>query len=78
MHPKELPDANSVVAMPTACASMVGTDLLARKDCRVAGVFGAGDQAKMHLLALTCIRKSIDKARVFNPTARLAKTLPRK
>ena len=31
MHPKELPDANSVVAMPTACASMIGTDLLARK-----------------------------------------------
>ena len=46
MHPKELPDANSVVAMPTACASMVGTDLLARKDCRVAGIFGAGDQAR--------------------------------
>jgi alanine dehydrogenase len=68
MHPKELPDANSVVAMPTACASMVGTDLLARRDCRVAGVFGAGDQAKMHLLALTCIRKSIDKVRVFSPT----------
>src|SRR5258705_471953 len=68
MHPKELPDANSVVAMPTACASMVGTDLLARKDCRVAGVFGAGDQARLHLLALTCIRKSIDKVRVFSPT----------
>ncbi len=33
MHPKELPNANSVVAMPTACASMVGTDLLARKNC---------------------------------------------
>ena len=46
MHPQELPNANSVVAMPTACASMVGTDLLARKDCRVAGVFGAGDQAQ--------------------------------
>ena len=68
MHPKELPEANSVVAMPTACASMVGTDLLARKDCRAAGVFGAGDQAKMHLVALTCIRKSIDKVRVFSPT----------
>src|SRR4029434_4142944 len=68
MHPKELPDANSVVAMPTAWASMVGTDLLARKDCRVAGVFGAGDQARMHLLALACIRKSIDKVRVFSPT----------
>jgi alanine dehydrogenase len=68
MHPKELPHANSVVAMPTACASMVGTDLLARKDCEVAGVFGAGDQAKHHLLALTCIRKSINKVRVFSPT----------
>ena len=68
MHPKELPNANSVVAMPTACASMVGTDLLARKDCEVAGVFGAGDQAKHHLLALMCIRKSLKKARVFSPT----------
>ena len=68
MHPKELPNANSVVAMPTACASMVGTDLLARKDCEVAGVFGAGDQAKHHLLALKCIRKSVRKARVFSPT----------
>jgi ornithine cyclodeaminase/alanine dehydrogenase-like protein (mu-crystallin family) len=48
MHPKELPDANSVVAMPTACASMVGTDLLARKNCQIAGIFGAGDQAKLH------------------------------
>ncbi|HZA53543.1 MAG TPA: hypothetical protein VE616_04765 [Candidatus Udaeobacter sp.] len=68
MHPKELPGANSVVAMPTACASMVGTDLLARKNCRVAGVFGAGDQARLHLLALTCIRKSINTVRVFSPT----------
>jgi ornithine cyclodeaminase/alanine dehydrogenase-like protein (mu-crystallin family) len=68
MHPKELPDANSVVAMPTACASMIGTELLARKDCRVAGIFGAGDQAKLHLLALTCIRPSIGEVRVFSPT----------
>jgi ornithine cyclodeaminase/alanine dehydrogenase-like protein (mu-crystallin family) len=68
MHPKELPDANSVVAMPTACASMVGTDLLARKDCQVAGIFGAGDQARLHLLALTCIRPSLRKVRVFSPT----------
>jgi alanine dehydrogenase len=68
MHPEELPDANSVVAMPTACASMVGTDLLARKNCQIAGIFGAGDQAKLHLLALTCIRKSINKVRVFSPT----------
>jgi alanine dehydrogenase len=68
MHPKELPKANSVVAMPTACASMVGTDLLARQNCEVAGVFGAGDQARHHLLALTCIRKSIKRAHVFSPT----------
>jgi len=68
MHPKELPDANSVVAMPTACASMIGTDLLARKDCRTAGVFGAGDQAKYHLLALGCIRPSLQTVRVYSPT----------
>jgi len=68
MHPKELPYANSVVAMPTSCASMIGTDLLARQACQVAGVFGAGDQAKYHLLALTCIRPSIERVRVFSPT----------
>lgn len=68
MHPRELPDANSVVAMPTACASMIGTDLLARKDCRVAGVFGAGDQAKHHLLALGCIRPMLEKVRVYSTT----------
>src|ERR1043165_220247 len=50
MHPKELPDANSVVAMPTACASMIGTDLLARRDCGPAGVSGAGDGVKLHPL----------------------------
>src|ERR1044071_2853422 len=68
MHSKELPDANSVVAMPTACASMIGTDLLARKDCRTAGVFGAGDQAKYHLLALGCIRPTLETVRVYSPT----------
>jgi ornithine cyclodeaminase/alanine dehydrogenase-like protein (mu-crystallin family) len=67
MHPKELPNANSVVAMPTACASMVGTELLARRNCEIAGIFGAGDQARHHLLALTCIR-SIKRAHVFSPT----------
>ena len=69
MHPKELPRANSVVAMPTACASMIGTDLLSRKDCETAGIFGAGDQARHHLLALTCIRPSLKRAKVFSRTA---------
>ena len=68
MHSKELPHANSVVAMPTACASMIGTDLLARKDCQVAGVFGAGDQAEYHLLALGCIRPMLKKVRIYSPT----------
>jgi alanine dehydrogenase len=68
MHSKELPNANSVVAMPTSCASMIGTDLLARKNCRTAAVFGAGDQAKYHLLALGCIRPMLKTARVYSPT----------
>ena len=67
MHPKELPHANSVVAMPTACASMIGTELLARQNSRVAGIFGAGDQAKLHLLALSCIRP-LEQVRVYSPT----------
>jgi alanine dehydrogenase len=68
MHPKELPNANSVVAITTASASMVGTDLLARNDCHIAGIFGAGDQARLYLLALACIRPMLRKVRVFSPT----------
>src|SRR6185436_8383786 len=64
-----LPHANSVVAMPTACASMIGTDLLARKECLSAGVFGAGDQARYHVLALGCIRPMLKTVRVYSPTA---------
>jgi ornithine cyclodeaminase/alanine dehydrogenase-like protein (mu-crystallin family) len=68
MHPGELPHANSVVAMPTACASIAGTHLLARWDTREVGVFGAGDQARHQLLGLKCVRPSLRKARVFSPT----------
>jgi alanine dehydrogenase len=68
MHPQELPHANSVVAMPTACASIAGTHLLARSNCQVAGIFGAGDQARHQLLALKCIRPSIRSVRIFSPT----------
>jgi ornithine cyclodeaminase/alanine dehydrogenase-like protein (mu-crystallin family) len=72
MHPKELPNANSVVAMPTACASMIGTDLLARKNCAVAGSL-APEIGQHHLLALTCIRKSLKRARVFSQRERIEK-----
>lgn len=68
MHPAELPHANSVAAMPTACASIVGTHLLARHDCRTAGIFGAGDQARHQLLALACVRPGLRSVRVYSPT----------
>lgn len=68
MHPRELPQANSVAAMPTACASITGAHLLAREDTRTAGVFGAGDQARHQLLALKVVRPGLERVRVYSPT----------
>src|ERR671922_869260 len=53
----ELPDNIAVTGLRTAATSAVGTDLLARPDASSVGIFGAGGQAKNHLLALMQVRK---------------------
>jgi ornithine cyclodeaminase len=53
----ELPNNIAVTGLRTAATSAVGTDLLARPDATSVGIFGAGGQAKNHLLALMQVRK---------------------
>ena len=56
----ELPNNIAVTGLRTAATSAVGTDLLARPDATSVGIFGAGGQAKNHLLALMQVRKLKD------------------
>ena len=64
----ELPDNVAVTGLRTAATSAVGTDLLARADAERVSVFGAGGQARNHLLALARIRK-IKQVKVYSRTA---------
>jgi ornithine cyclodeaminase/alanine dehydrogenase-like protein (mu-crystallin family) len=50
----------------TAITSAVGTDMLARADCRVLGLYGTGRQARRHLIAMCAIRPGIESVRVFS------------
>src|SRR5205085_6979139 len=50
----------------TPITGAVGTDILARPDCRVLGLYGTGQQARRHLIAMCTIRPSIDEVRVFS------------
>jgi ornithine cyclodeaminase/alanine dehydrogenase-like protein (mu-crystallin family) len=53
----------------TAITGAVGTDILARPDCRVLGLYGTGRQARRHLVAMCTIRPSIEEVRVFSRSA---------
>jgi alanine dehydrogenase len=63
----ELPDNVAVTGLRTAATSAVGTDLLARRDAERLGIFGAGGQAKNHLVALMKIR-AFKEVRVYSRT----------
>jgi len=64
-------DAGHLTAVRTGAASGVATDLLARKDARVAAVFGAGVQGRTQLEAVAAVRP-VRKAFVFDVDARAA------
>ncbi len=49
----------------TSITSAVGTDLLARPDCKVLGLYGTGLQARRHLVAMSAIRP-IEKVKVYS------------
>jgi ornithine cyclodeaminase/alanine dehydrogenase len=49
----ELPISHAATELRTAATSAVGTYALARKDSKTLGLFGAGNQARAHLVALS-------------------------
>jgi len=63
-------DGTYLTALRTGAASGAATDLLARKDARVAAIFGAGVQGRTQLLAV-CEVRDIERAWVYdvNPQA---------
>ncbi len=54
-----------LTALRTGAASGVSTDLLARRDARVAAIFGAGAQGRTQLLAVAAVRK-LERVYVFD------------
>jgi ornithine cyclodeaminase/alanine dehydrogenase-like protein (mu-crystallin family) len=50
----------------TPITGAVGTDVLARPDCHVLGLYGTGRQARRHLVTLCTIRTGIEEARVYS------------
>ena len=61
----ELPNNIAVTGLRTAATSAVGTDLLARSDAEMLGIFGSAGQAKNHLVALIKVRR-IRKVKVYS------------
>ena len=50
-----------------AADSAIGTELMAREDCRTLGMLGSGGMAASHVEALLGVRR-IERIRVFSPT----------
>jgi ornithine cyclodeaminase/alanine dehydrogenase-like protein (mu-crystallin family) len=53
----------------TSITSAVGTDLLARSDCRVLALYGTGRQARRHLISMCAVRPGIEEVRVYSRSA---------
>ncbi len=70
--PLALMDGSYLTALRTGAGSGAATDLLARKDSKVAAIFGAGVQGRTQLEAVCAIR-SIEEAYVFDVIPKNAK-----
>ena len=55
--------------MRVAAVGALAADLLAKKDVESIGFIGAGEQAKMHLLGMKCVRPNLKICRVAAKTA---------
>jgi ornithine cyclodeaminase/alanine dehydrogenase-like protein (mu-crystallin family) len=53
----------------TPITGAVGTDILARPDCKVLALYGTGRQARRHLVTMCTIRPTIEEVRVFSRSA---------
>lgn len=66
-RPLAIMDGEHLTALRTGAASGLATDLLARKDARVAAIIGAGAQAQFQLEAVCQVRR-LERIIVFNRT----------
>jgi len=64
-RPLALLEGGTLTALRTGAASGAATDLLARPDCRVAAIFGAGVQARTQLEAI-CTVRSLESVWIFD------------
>src|SRR5262249_31416544 len=55
-------------ATETAITSAVGTKHLARKDCKIMGLYGTGRQARRHLKVM-CDLRPVEEVKVFSRSA---------
>jgi ornithine cyclodeaminase len=60
-------EGSTLTAIRTGAGSGAAIDLLARKDSKVAAIFGAGPQGKTQLQA-ACSARNIETAYIYNPT----------
>ncbi|HEX7064199.1 MAG TPA: ornithine cyclodeaminase family protein, partial [Bacillales bacterium] len=58
-------DATKITGIRTAAASAAATDYLAKKDSRVLGMIGSGEQARTHLEAILKVRP-IEQVKVWS------------
>jgi ornithine cyclodeaminase len=65
-------EGSSLTAIRTGAAGGIAIDLLARKDSKIAGIFGAGAQGRTQLEAACTIRK-IETAFIFDPNVEKAR-----
>jgi len=70
-RPTAVMDGTYLTALRTGAASGVATDILSRKDARVAAIFGAGTQSRTQLEAI-CTVRSIKKVWVYDAVPRIA------
>jgi alanine dehydrogenase len=72
-RPLALLEGGSLTAIRTGAASGAATDLLARENCKVAAIFGAGVQGRTQLEAI-CTVRHIEKILVFDLRPEVVKT----
>lgn len=72
-QPAAIMDGTFLTALRTGAASGIATDLLARKQAKIAAIIGAGIQGRTQLEAVCCVRK-IQRVLVYDKNNRAAET----
>jgi len=67
-------EGGRLTAIRTGAASGAATDLLAREDCHVGAVFGAGVQGRTQLQAISSVR-TLERVWIFDPNQENAQQL---